>query len=362
MKKLMFIFGTRPEFIKVYPIIIEALLQKNEVVIINTGQHREMLDDLLVQFPLKIDYNLAIMGKSNGLADIIANSIREIDSIIKVEKPDVVLVHGDTSTTLTGAFAAFYNKTPLAHIEAGLRTYDMDSPFPEESNRQVVGLLAKYHFAPTEASRQNLLCEGKPSEDIYVVGNSAIDMLKYTIKPEYTHPLLEWTGDSKLVLITVHRRENLGILEGIFKAINTIAEHHTDCKFIYPIHMNPLIREKADKYLNSPNIKIIEPLGTVDFHNIMRHTHLILTDSGGIQEEAPSLGVPVLVLRDTTERPEGVLAGTVKLIGTEHDKIITEVQSILENKAEYAAMQGAKNPYGTGKTAAAIIGILNQDK
>ncbi len=362
MKKLMFVFGTRPEFIKIYPIIVEAKQNGNEVIIVNTGQHKEMVNSLLKHFELDVNYDLRIMDKCNSLADILSYSLTGIDLIIKKEKPDVVLVHGDTSTTLAGALGTFYNNIELAHIEAGLRTYNIRSPYPEESNRQIVGMLADYHFAPTETSKNNLLKEGKNPDKIHVVGNSAIDMLKYTIKENYDNQILNWQPDKKLILLTAHRRENISDLENVFKAINQVAETYKDeYKIVYPIHMNPLIKAKADIYLTSGNIKIVDPLDTVDFHNIMNHAYLILTDSGGIQEEAPSLGIPVLVLRDTTERPEGVEAGTLQLIGTRYNAIVEAVTFILENEEQYQKMCGAKNPYGNGDTSNQIIKVLNKE-
>lgn len=361
MKKLMFIFGTRPEFIKVYPVIVEAKSQGNEAVIVNTGQHLEMVNELLDYFQITVDYDLKIMKECSGIADITSIALSRIDKIIKAESPDVVLVHGDTSSTLAGALGAFYNNVKIAHIEAGLRTYNLQAPFPEEANRQMVGLIADYNFAPTETSRYHLVSEGKETDSIFVVGNTAIDMLKYTIKPIFTHPVLEWEADKKLILMTVHRRENLNDLDQIFKTINELAvKYYNEYKIVYPIHMNPEIREKANNCLTSNNIKIIEPLDTVSFHNVMKQTHLILTDSGGIQEEAPSLGVPVLVLRDTTERPEGVKAGTLKLVGTKKKSIISAVDLILENQREYNKMSRAVNPYGNGDSSTKIIDTINE--
>ncbi len=361
MKQIMFIFGTRPEFIKIYPVIMEAKKQGNSVCVVNTGQHKEMVNELLEYFGLEVDYDLQIMNKCNGLMDIFTNSLKGLDEIVKEVKPDIILVHGDTSATLAGSITAFYNQVELGHIEAGLRTYNRHSPFPEEVNRQLTGIMADYHFAPTVTTANNLLSEGKSKDDIYVVGNSAIDMLKYTITDEFEHEVFNWCGDKKLILMTAHRRENIDDLDHMFKAINEIAEKYKDeYKIVYPIHMNPIIREKAKKYFTTDNIKIIEPLDTVNFHNIMKKSHLILTDSGGIQEEAPSLGIPVLVLRDTTERPEGVKAGTLKLVGTEYKAIIEAVDLLLTNEAEYSKMCGAKNPYGLGDTAKQIVDILNK--
>lgn len=360
MKKLMFIFGTRPEFIKVYPIIVEAQKAGNDVVIVNTGQHKEMVNELLEHFELSVDYDLEVMNKCNGLMDILTKTLNGLDPIIKKEVPDIILVHGDTSATLSGSLAAFYNKCKVAHIEAGLRTYDKYSPFPEEVNRQLTGVIADYHFSPTEVSKCNLLKEGKNEEDIYVVGNSAIDMLKYTIQDDFSHPILDFVGDDKLILMTAHRRENLDELSHMFRAINKLAvEFSEGYKIVYPIHMNPVIREKAALYLNAPNIKIVDPLETISFHNIMKSAHLILTDSGGIQEEAPALGKPVLVLRNTTERPEGVEAGTLKLVGTNEDDIYNETKNLLTNKEEYRKMAEVKNPYGDGTTSKQILQVLN---
>ncbi len=359
MKKLMFIFGTRPEFIKIYPIIIEAINRKQQVVIVNTGQHKEMVNELLDYFDMKVDYDLQIMNKCDGLTDILKTSIEGLDEIVKVEVPDIILVHGDTSATLAGSIVALYNQVKLAHIEAGLRTYNKMSPFPEEANRQLTGVIADYHFAPTVTAKNNLLNEGKNEDDIYVVGNSAIDMLNYTIDEKYDHSILNWHADKKLILMTAHRRENIEDLEQMFKAINYLADkYNKHYKIVYPIHLNPKIRDKAKKYLTASNLKIIEPLDTVNFHNIIRHAHLILTDSGGIQEEAPSFGVPVLVLRDTTERPEGVLAGTLKLVGTKYEKIIEAVDLLLTDEDEYLKMRKAINPYGKGDTAKQILDIL----
>lgn len=362
MKKLMFIFGTRPEFIKIYPVIMEAKKQQLDVVVVNTGQHKEMVNELLEFFDLKVNYDLEIMNKCNGLMDILTYSLQGLDKIVKEEKPEIILVHGDTSATLAGSITAFYNQIKLGHIEAGLRTYNKMSPFPEEVNRQLTGIMADYHFAPTETTKDNLLHEGKKEEDIYVVGNSAIDMLKYTVKNDYEHEVFEWRPDKKVILMTAHRRENIDDLDEMFRAINDIANKYEDeYKIVYPIHMNPIIREKASKYFTTDNIKIIEPLDTVNFHNIMKRSHLILTDSGGIQEEAPSFGIPVLVLRDTTERPEGIEAGTLKLVGTKYEDIVDSVDLLLNNQEAYNKMCGAKNPYGNGDTAEQIVKILVQD-
>lgn len=363
MKKLMFIFGTRPEFIKVYPVIVEAKTQGNEVVIVNTGQQFEMVNELLAHFKLTVDYDLKIMNQCNGLSDIVSIALKGLDAIVKLEMPDVLFVHGDTSSTLAGALAGFYNHVKVAHIEAGLRTYNIQSPFPEEANRQMVGLIANYHFAPTEASRGNLVTEGKAFDDIYVVGNSAIDTLRYTIKTSFSHDVLDWRHDKKLILMTIHRRENLENLEQIFKALNEVAEKYKEMyKFVYPIHMNKQIRKMADLYLTSDNILIIEPMDTINFHNVMKRAHLIVTDSGGIQEEAPSLGIPVLVVRNTTERPEGVRAGSLKLIGTNKESITDGIAAVLTDPEVYGKMQKVKNPYGNGDTSEQIINIINKNE
>lgn len=359
--KCLFVFGTRPEFIKVYPVIMEAKKKGNEVVVVNTGQHKEMLDNLFTYFDFKPDYNLKVMDQSNGLTEILTTTLAGLDPIFKKEKPEIVFVHGDTSATLAGSIAAFYHKIKIAHIEAGLRTHNKYSPFPEEMNRQLTGVLADYHFTPTLTTKKNLLNEGKKENSIFAVGNSAIDMLKYTIKKEYDHPILTSLHGKKLILITAHRRENLDDLSSIFKAINALAEKYSDtCTFVYPIHMNPIIREKAAIYLTANNINIVEPLNTIDFHNIMSQAYLILTDSGGIQEEAPALGIPVLVLRDTTERPEGVAAGTLKLIGTNEQAIIEGVTELMNNPLQYDEMKKVKNPYGDGTTAEKIMEIINE--
>lgn len=361
MKKLMFIFGTRPEFIKIYPVYKEALRQGNEVILVSTGQHKEMLDQLLDYFNVEVNYNLEIMSKSAGLVDILCNSLKGLDEVVRNNNVDMILVHGDTSATLAGSIIAYYNQIPLGHIEAGLRTYNKFAPFPEEANRQITSVLTDIHFAPTEVSKANLLKENVKEENIFVVGNSAIDMLKYTVNDQFTHDVLDWQSDKKLILITAHRRENIHELDSIFSAIDYLASKYQDSfKFVYPIHLNPIIREKSRKYFKSDNIKIIEPLDTIDFHNLMARSYLIMTDSGGIQEEAPSLGRPVLVLRNVTERPEGVEAGTLKIVGTCKDTIIKEVERLIEDKEEYTSMTRISNPYGDGNTAKKIIDIINK--
>ncbi len=360
MKKIMFIFGTRPEFIKIYPVYKEAINQGNDVVLVSTGQHKEMVDQLLNYFEIEVDYNLEIMDKSNGLVDILCNSLQGLDKVVKKEDVDMILVHGDTSATLAGSVIAYYNQIPLGHIEAGLRTYNKFAPFPEEMNRQLTGVLTDVHFAPTTVSKDNLLKENVPEANIHVVGNSAIDMLKYTVNDTYSHEVLDWEPSKKLILITAHRRENLDELDGIFSAIDELADKYYDeFKFVYPIHLNPIIRKKAEQFFKNDNIKIIEPLDTIDFHNLMSKSYLIMTDSGGIQEEAPSLGRPVLVLRDVTERPEGVEAGTLRLVGTNKENIVTEAVKLIEDYSEYEKMTMVSNPYGDGTTSIQILNIIN---
>lgn len=364
MKKVMLVFGTRPEAIKMCPLVKELKTRKNiETIVCVTGQHRQMLDQVLEAFDVKPDYDLSIMKDKQTLFDVTVNILERIKAVLEEAKPDVVLVHGDTSTTFVTALACFYLQIPVGHVEAGLRTYNIYSPYPEEFNRQAVGIIAKYNFSPTEASKQNLVNEGKDESTIYVTGNTAIDALKTTVKEEYTHPELEWAKNSRLVMLTAHRRENLGEpLRNIFKAIRRIVEEYEDIKVIYPIHMNPLVRETANEILGDcDRIRIIEPLEVLDFHNFLAKSHMILTDSGGIQEEAPSLGKPVLVLRDTTERPEGIDAGTLKLVGTEEEKIYTEFKRLLEDKEAYNKMSKASNPYGDGFACRRIADILEND-
>ena len=358
--KLMFVFGTRPEFIKVYPVIREAQARGHEVVIVNTGQHREMLNDLLAELGVVPDHDLRVMTHGQTLAQILARTIVPLDDVVAQERPDHLLVHGDTSATLAGSLAALYQQVPLSHIEAGLRTYNKYSPFPEEVNRQLTGVIADQHFAPTVTTRDNLLREGKAAESIHVVGNSAIDMLRYTVRDDYQHPVLDGLDGRKLILMTVHRRENIEALSEMFAAVNDIALRYGDThKIVYPIHMNPMVRAAADLHLTAPAIEVIEPLGTVDFHNVLARSYLVLTDSGGIQEEAPSLGKPVLVLRDTTERPEGVEAGTLRLVGTGRADIVREARRLLDDSAEYSRMAAIKNPYGDGTTSKQILDILD---
>lgn len=361
MKKIMIVFGTRPEAIKMCPLVLEFRRRKGiHTVVCVTGQHRQMLDQVLGVFNVVPDYDLSIMKDKQTLFDVTVNILERIKSILEEVHPDVVLVHGDTSTTFVTALACFYMHIPVGHVEAGLRTYDIYSPYPEEFNRQAVGIIAAYNFAPTQMSRDNLLHEGKKAETIYVTGNTAIDALKTTVHENYTHPELEWASGSRLIMLTAHRRENLGEpMYHMFRAIRRIIDEHPNTKVIYPIHMNPIIRKAADNELGSnERIHIIEPLEVIDFHNFLARSYLVLTDSGGIQEEAPSLGKPVLVMRDTTERPEGIIAGTLKLVGTNEETIYAEFKRLLEDEKAYAAMSRASNPYGDGHACERIADIL----
>ena len=331
-----------------------------EVIVCVTGQHRQMLDQVLEAFGVVPDYDLSIMKEKQSLFDITTNILNRIKAVLEEARPDVVLVHGDTSTTFVTALACFYMQIPVGHVDAGLRTYDIMSPYPEEFNRQAVSIIARYNFAPTETSRTNLLREGKKPETIYVTGNTAIDALKTTVRTDYGHPELDWAADSRLIIITAHRRENLGApMHNMFRAIRRIMDEHPDVKAIYPIHMNPVVRQAAEEELGGcDRIHIIEPLDVLDFHNFMAKSYLILTDSGGIQEEAPSLGKPVLVMRDTTERPEGIAAGTLKLVGTDEETIYREFNSMLNDEAAYRAMAHAANPYGDGHACERIANLL----
>lgn len=361
MKKIMVVFGTRPEAIKMCPLVNELKTRETiETVVCVTGQHRQMLDQVLSVFSVVPDYDLSIMKDKQSLFDITTNILSGIKSVIEEVKPDVVLVHGDTSTTFATALACFYMQIPVGHVEAGLRTYNIYSPWPEEFNRQAVSVISKYNFAPTELSKENLLREGKSADTIYVTGNTAIDALKTTVRSDYTHPELDWAEGSKLIMITAHRRENLGVpMHNMFRAIRRVMEEHPDVKAIYPIHMNPIVRKAAEEELGAlDRIRIIEPLEVLDFHNFLSRSYMILTDSGGIQEEAPSLGKPVLVMRDTTERPEGVKAGTLKLVGTDEDIIYQNFKLLLESSEAYEAMSGASNPYGDGLASKRIADIL----
>lgn len=362
MKKVMLVFGTRPEAIKMCPLVNELKTKKElETVVCVTGQHRQMLDQVLEAFQVEPDYDLSIMKDRQTLFDVTTNILNKIKEVLEKEKPNVVLVHGDTSTTFVTALACFYLQIPVGHVEAGLRTYNIYSPYPEEFNRQAVSIISQFNFAPTELSKNNLLKEGKKEETIFVTGNTAIDALKTTVREDYTHPDLEWASDSRLIMITAHRRENLGEpMQHMFRAIRRVMDEHPDVKAIYPIHMNPVVREIADSILgDDERIRIIEPLEVLDFHNFLNRSYMILTDSGGIQEEAPSLGKPVLVMRDTTERPEGIAAGTLKLVGTE-ETIYQNFKSLLENKDEYEKMSKASNPYGDGFACKRIADILEE--
>lgn len=365
MKKVMLVFGTRPEAIKMCPLVNELKKRdKIKTIVCVTGQHRQMLDQVLEAFKVVPNYDLSIMKDKQTLFDITTNILNKIKAVLEEVKPDVVLVHGDTSTTFVTALACFYLQIPVGHVEAGLRTYNIYSPYPEEFNRQAVGIIAKYNFAPTELAKQNLLNEGKSADGIFVTGNTAIDALKTTVKTEYTHPELTWAEGSRLIIITAHRRENLGEpMHHMFRAIRRIMDEHKDVKAIYPIHMNPIVRQEADEELSGcDRIRIIEPLEVVDFHNFLARSYMILTDSGGIQEEAPSLGKPVLVMRDTTERPEGIKAGTLKLVGTDEQTIYDNFKLLLENKEAYDAMSHASNPYGDGFACKRIADILENGR
>lgn len=363
MKKVMLVFGTRPEAIKMCPLVNELKTRKNiQVSVCVTGQHRQMLDQVLEVFGVVPDYDLSIMKDKQTLFDITTNILNGIKEVLEKERPDVVLVHGDTSTTFVTALACFYLQIPIGHVEAGLRTYNVYSPYPEEFNRQAVSIISKYNFAPTELSKQNLIREGKDQNSIYITGNTAIDALKTTVRSDYSHPELNWAKDSRLIMITAHRRENLGQpMRNMFRAIRRVMEEFPDTKAIYPIHMNPAVRATADEELSGcERIRIIEPLEVLDFHNFLANSYMILTDSGGIQEEAPSLGKPVLVMRDTTERPEGIKAGTLKLVGTDEEVIYENFKLLLENKLEYEKMAKASNPYGDGFACKRIADILEK--
>lgn len=345
------------------PLVKELKTRKNiKTIVCVTGQHRQMLDQVLEAFDVAPDYDLSIMKDKQTLFDVTTNILNRIKYVLEEVKPDVVLVHGDTSTTFVTALACFYLQIPIGHVEAGLRTYNIYSPYPEEFNRQAVGIISKYNFAPTELSKENLLKEGKESKSIYVTGNTAIDALKTTVREDYTHEQLKWAECSRLIMITAHRRENLGEpMRNMFRAIKRIVGETPDIKAIYPIHMNPVVRQAANEILGDcDRIRIIEPLDVLDFHNFLSRSHLILTDSGGIQEEAPSLGKPVLVMRDTTERPEGIAAGTLKLVGTEEETIYNTFKLLLENKTEYEKMSHASNPYGDGFASKRIADILEK--
>ncbi len=363
MKKVMLVFGTRPEAIKMCPLVIE--LQKRQdmnVKLCVTGQHREMLAQVLDAFKVTPDYDLSIMKDKQTLFDVTVNILERLKGVLEVERPDVVLVHGDTSTTFVTALACFYLQIPVGHVEAGLRTYNIYSPYPEEFNRQAVSIISKFNFAPTEMSKNNLLAEGRDPSTVYVTGNTAIDALKTTVREDYTHPELEWAEGKRLIIITAHRRENLGEpMHHMFRAIRKIIDEFEDVCAIYPIHMNPSVREAAAEELGDcGRVHIIEPLEVVDFHNFLARSYMIITDSGGIQEEAPSLGKPVLVMRDTTERPEGIDAGTLKLVGTNEDTIYSAFKELLVDAEIYNKMSTASNPYGDGFACKRIAEILSE--
>lgn len=372
MKKILVVVGTRPEAIKMSPLVLELKRRKGfEVIVAATGQHKNMLNQALEAFGVVPDYNLSIMKEGQSLFDITTAVLSGMGAVLEEIKPSLVLVHGDTTTTFATALAAYYFQTPVGHVEAGLRTYDTHSPFPEEFNREAVSLISEYNFAPTERAKQNLLNEGRRPESIFVTGNTVIDALRTTVRSDYSHPELEWCGDRRLILITAHRRENQGEpMRRMFRAIRRVLAEHDDVRAIYPIHMNPAIREVAEEvfgtecFRNNPvigtKIHIIDPLDVMDFHNFMARSYLILTDSGGIQEEAPSLGVPVLVMRDTTERPEGIEAGTLKLVGTNEDVIYREFTRLLDDEMEYGAMAHAINPYGDGYACVRIADAIRE--
>lgn len=364
MKKVMLVFGTRPEAIKMCPLVNELKTREElQTVVCVTGQHRQMLDQVLEAFNVTPDYDLSIMKDKQTLFDVTTNILEKIKAVLETEKPDVLLVHGDTTTTFVASLAAFYLQIPVGHVEAGLRTHNLYSPFPEEFNRQATGVIAKYHFAPTEMSKENLLNEGKNAENIFVTGNTAIDALNTTVRDDYENEITEWAKGFKLITLTAHRRENLGQpMKNMFKAIRRLVDEHEEIKVVYPIHMNPVVREAASEVLGDHSrIRIIEPMEVLDFHNLLAQSHMILTDSGGIQEEAPSLGKPVLVMRDTTERPEGVRAGTLKLVGTEEETIYKAFKLLIEEDFEYSKMSKASNPYGDGLACKRIADVLENN-
>ena len=362
MIKVMSIFGTRPEAIKMAPIIQEMEYHKGEIdsVICVTAQHREMLDSVLDTFHIVPDYDLNIMKKGQTLDSVTGTILYGLNDILEKEKPDIVLVHGDTTTTFASALSAFYHKIPVGHVEAGLRTHNLYSPYPEEANRQMVGTIAELHFTPTMQSLKNLLQENKDPEKIYVTGNTAIDALKTTVRKEYDNPALQWAGEARIILLTAHRRENWGApLKRVFTAVNKITEKYPDVRVIYPCHMNPAVRGLADEMFgNNDHVRVIEPLEVTDFHNLIKKSYLVLTDSGGIQEEGPSLGKPVLVVRETTERPEGVEAGTLKLVGTSTENIVKQVSRLMDDEIEYERMSKAENPYGDGHASERIVNAI----
>lgn len=361
INKTLIVFGTRPEAIKMCPLVKELKKEKSmETIVCVTGQHRQMLDMVLEAFDVEPDYDLSVMKDKQTLYDVTCSVMLKIKDVLEKTRPDIVLVHGDTTTTFAAALSAFYMQIPVGHVEAGLRTYDIYSPFPEEFNRQAAGIIAKYHFAPTEKAKRNLLSEGKDEKNIYVTGNTGIDALKTTVCGDYDHPLLKWAQGSRLIMLTAHRRENLGEnMYAMFRAIKRITDETDDIKVIYPVHLNPAVRKTADDvFAGNERIKLVEPMEVIDFHNFMARSYLILTDSGGIQEEAPSLGKPVLVMRDTTERPEGVDAGTLRLVGTDEETIYKNFKQLLSDRKEYEKMSRASNPYGDGNASGRIVDVL----
>lgn len=363
MKKVMLVFGTRPEAIKMCPLVNELKGRTGiKTVVCVTGQHRQMLDQVLAAFDVTPDYDLSLMKEGQTLFDITTGVLNEIKDVLTKEKPDVVLVHGDTSTTFAAALACYYLQIPVGHVEAGLRTYDIYSPYPEEFNREAVSCISSYNFAPTRLAADNLIREGKNPETVFVTGNTVIDAMKHTVTDDYSHPELDWVGDKKLILITAHRRENLGEpMHSMFRAIRRVLEEHPECRAIYPIHMNPVVRKAADEELSGcDTIHIIEPVDVFDCHNFEARCHLCLTDSGGIQEECPSYGKPVLVMRSVTERPEGVDAGTLRLVGTDEETIYNNFRELLEDEKAYEAMAHACNPYGDGNACKRIADVLEK--
>lgn len=359
--KVMTVFGTRPETIKMAPLVKE-LKKRDEIetIVCVTAQHRQMLDQVLNAFQIVPDYDLDIMKQGQTLSDITTRVLQGLENVIKEVKPDIILVHGDTTTTFAGALAAFYNQVAIGHVEAGLRTYNKYSPFPEEANRQFVGVVSDMNFAPTEQSKENLLKEGKNPESIIVTGNTAIDALQTTVRDDYEHEIIDWVGEARMIMLTAHRRENLGEpMRNMFRAIRRIIEKYEDIKVVYPVHLNPIVVQTAEEIFGDcDRVKLIKPLEVLDFHNLLNKSYLILTDSGGIQEEAPSLGKPVIVLRDTTERPEGIAAGTLKLAGTNEEVIYQLIDELLSDKAEYERMSRASNPYGDGKASERIVDAI----
>lgn len=359
--KVMTVFGTRPETIKMAPLVKELQRRKEiETTVCVTAQHRQMLDQVLDAFQIVPDYDLDIMKKGQTLSDITTRVLQGLEGVIKEVKPDIILVHGDTTTTFAGALAAFYNQVAVGHVEAGLRTYNKYSPFPEEANRQFVGVISDINFAPTEQSKENLLREGKDPKTIVVTGNTAIDALQTTVIEGYEHEITDWVGESRMIMLTAHRRENLGEpMRNMFRAIKKIIEKYDDIKVVYPVHLNPIVVQTAEEIFGDcDRVKLIKPLEVLDFHNLLNKSYLILTDSGGIQEEAPSLGKPVIVLRDTTERPEGIEAGTLKLAGTNEEVIYGMIDELLSSQEEYDRMSKASNPYGDGKASKRIVDAI----